>query len=134
MAGVGTVRVALFVGEGVVLAVVGDPVDHRSLKRQRAEHRERVAEPAPGLEGAVGEQAVEADGDAERAEHVHDREDRQVAGAEEAVPQHHGRDDHAEEGDHDRGDVDVALEAGHARSTTPTGAGGYVPRLRIAAT
>ena len=36
---VGAVRVALFVGEGVVLAVVGDPGDHRALDRRRAEDR-----------------------------------------------------------------------------------------------
>jgi hypothetical protein len=35
------VRVARLVGEGVVLAVVGDPRDHRALDRRRAERRER---------------------------------------------------------------------------------------------
>ena len=37
VAGVRAVRVALLVGVGVVLAVVGDPVDHRSLDGHRAE-------------------------------------------------------------------------------------------------
>ena len=84
VAGVGAVRVALFVGERVVLAVVGHPVDHRALQRHRPEDRQRVAQPRARLERAVGEQAVEAHRDAHRGEHVHDREDRQVARAEEA--------------------------------------------------
>ena len=36
---VGAVRIALLVREGVVLAVVGDPGDHRTLDRHRAERR-----------------------------------------------------------------------------------------------
>jgi len=47
----------------VVLAVVGDPVDDRSLHGHRAEHRERVAHGGASLEGAVGEEAVVADRD-----------------------------------------------------------------------
>ena len=43
---VGAVRVALFVGEGVVLAVVGDPGDHRALDRRRAEDRQQAVQPA----------------------------------------------------------------------------------------
>ena len=38
---VGAVRVALLVGEGVVLAVVGDPGDDRALDRRRAEDRQQ---------------------------------------------------------------------------------------------
>ena len=64
VAGVGAMGVALLVGERVVLAVVGHPVDHRPLQRHRAQHGERVAQRVVGLEGAVGEQAVEAHRDA----------------------------------------------------------------------
>ena len=71
VADVGAVRVALFVGVGVVLAVVGDPGDHRSLDRHRAEHREDVLDRLRGLEGAVGEKAVEADRDPDRGQQVH---------------------------------------------------------------
>ena len=39
------VRIALLVGVRVVLAVVGDPVEHRALHRHRAEHGEGVLEP-----------------------------------------------------------------------------------------
>ena len=59
------VRVALLVGVRVVLAVVGDPIQHRALDRQRAEDRERALEPRVGLERAVGQQPVEADRDAD---------------------------------------------------------------------
>ncbi len=117
------VRVALFVGERVVLAVVCHPVDHAALQRHRAEHRQRVAQPWTRLEGAVGEQAVEADGDAERAQQVHDREDRQIARPEEVIPQDHSRRDHAQEGDNHRGDVGVALQASHLAQPTPRAAG-----------
>jgi len=36
------VRVALLVGEGVVLAVIGHPVDNRTLQRHRTEDREQT--------------------------------------------------------------------------------------------
>ena len=40
VADVRTVGVALLVGEGVVLAVIGDPGDHRPLDRRGPERRE----------------------------------------------------------------------------------------------
>ena len=82
------VRVALLVGVRVVLAVVGDPVEHRALQRDRAGDRERVLR--AGLEvwnAAVGQQPVVADGDAEAADHVADGEDRQVGHVDGLVPQ-----------------------------------------------
>ena len=42
VADVGAVGIALFVGVGVVLAVVGDPGDDRALDGHRAQHREGV--------------------------------------------------------------------------------------------
>ena len=79
ISGVRAVRVALFVGERVVLAMVCHPVDHSALQRHRPEDRERVAQPRARLERAVSEQPMEADRDAERGEQVHHGEDRQVA-------------------------------------------------------
>jgi hypothetical protein len=131
MPGVGAVRVALFVGERVVLAVVGNPVDHRSLQGHRAQHGERVAQPRPRLKGAVGEEAVEADGHANRGQHVHDGEDRQVAWPEELVPQQYRGHDHPQEGDHDGADVHVALQPCHVSSTTLMMALGYGHSQRL---
>ena len=65
VADVRAVRVALLVGVGMVLAVVGDPVDHRALERHRAEDREHVLDRLVGPERAVREQPVVADRDAE---------------------------------------------------------------------
>src|ERR1700710_2904807 len=83
---VGAVRVALDVGEGVVLAVVGDPGDDRALDRDRAGDRQQAVQPGLGLEGAVGEVAVEADGDPEAAEDVHAEEEEDVAPVQGAAP------------------------------------------------
>ena len=83
----GAVRVALAIGEGVVLAVVRDPRDHRPLDRGGAERREHEAQRARGLEGAVCEEAVEADRDAEPREDIHDREHDHVRAVQQAVPQ-----------------------------------------------
>ena len=44
------VRVAVPIGELVVLAVVGDPGEHVALDRHLSEHRERVPHRAGGLE------------------------------------------------------------------------------------
>ena len=65
VADVRRVRVAVDVRMGVVLAVVGDPVDHRPLDRHRAGGGERVLDRLVGLEGPVGEQPVIADRDPE---------------------------------------------------------------------
>ena len=81
---VGTVWVALLVGVGVVLAVVGDPGEDGTLHRHRAEHGEGVFEPLRGLEGTVGEQAVIADRDPDRGDQVHEGGDREDAGADQA--------------------------------------------------
>ena len=62
----------------MVLAVGGDPLDHRPLDRHRAEHGQQRPHRARGLEAAVGEQPVEADGDAEPGERVGDRQHEQV--------------------------------------------------------
>ena len=60
------------VGEPVVAAVVGHPTDQRALERHRPDQGEHDLEWPFGLEAAVGEQAVEADGHAvadHRGEH-----------------------------------------------------------------
>ena len=51
------VRVALLVGVGVVLAVVGDPVQDAALQAHGADDREAVLDRLVGGERAVREQA-----------------------------------------------------------------------------
>ena len=60
VADVRAVRVALLVGERVVLAVVGDPGDHRAFDRGRPEAASTARTRLARLEAAVGEEAVEA--------------------------------------------------------------------------
>jgi hypothetical protein len=58
----------------------------------------------------MGEVAVEADGDAERAGQVHHGEDHEVARVQEAAPGEDRGENRRGERDDDGGDVDVALE------------------------
>ena len=87
VADVRAVRVALDVGVGVVLAVVGDPGDHGALDGHRAEPREDVLRRLVGSEGAVGEHPVVADGDPRRGDQVHDAEQGQVVPAHDSTPE-----------------------------------------------
>ena len=99
VAHVRAVGVALLIGEGVVLAVVRHPRDHGPLDGGRAERGEGEAQPRLGREAAVGEQAVEADGDAESEENVEGNEDQQVAPVERLLPQLPGHQAEGEHGD-----------------------------------
>jgi hypothetical protein len=75
---VGAVGVAGEVAEAVVLAVGGDPLDNGSLDGGRSEHGEQRAQRASGLEAAVGEQPVVADGDPHDGQQVADGQNDQV--------------------------------------------------------
>ncbi len=110
---VGAVRVALDVGVRVVLAVVGDPGDHRALHGHRAEGREGVLGRLVGPEGAVGEHAVEADRDPARRGEVHDRQQRQVVPAHQAAPEQDDRRDGGGEGHHHGAEVDDLADTRH---------------------
>jgi hypothetical protein len=116
------VRVALLVGVRVVLAVVGDPRHHRALHGQRAEDGQRVLDRLEGLEGAVREQPVEAEGHAVAADHVHDQHHRQVAPVDERVPQQGDGNHEPEEREQDAREVEPAVEGGHALSPTRSAA------------
>jgi hypothetical protein len=86
---------------GVVLAVVGHPVDHRSLHRHRACCGEQVLDRLGRAERAVREHAMEADRDAEAGEQVHHGQQRQIVDPDDLVPEHHdGGDDHERWQDH----------------------------------
>ncbi len=79
-----------------MLAVVGDPVNHRALHTHRSGDGEHVANPRLRLERAVREEAVVADGDAEPAPEVHDGENADVGPVEEPGAPRQGRDDNDE--------------------------------------
>ena len=77
----------MLVGEGVVLAVVGHPGGDRALDGHRARGGDDPAQPRLGLEGAVREQPVEADRDAQAGDQVHHREHDHVVPVQGAAPE-----------------------------------------------
>src|ERR1700761_7220870 len=97
----------------VVLAVVGDPREDRSLHRHRAEHGEGVLERLRGLERTVGEQAMKADRDPDRGDQVHEGGDREDAGADQARREEDDGDDRGDEGDDHPGQVGALLDSAH---------------------
>ena len=97
VADVWAVRVALLVGELMVLAVIGDPGEHGAFYGHRAQDRKGVAHPGVRLERPVREEAVVADGDAHARQHVADGEQDQVVGADPLVPEKADRSDEADE-------------------------------------
>src|SRR5829696_2844381 len=107
------VRVAVLVGERVVLAVVGDPRDDRALHRHRAEDRPRVLDGPVGGEGAVGEHAVEADRDPQSRGDVHHAQQRQVAPVDPRVPEQHDGHEDREQGHHDPREVGHPVRERH---------------------
>jgi hypothetical protein len=104
------VGIAVVVRERVVLAVIGHPVEHGTLHRHRAEHGERVAHRRDRVEGAMGEEAVVADRDADGGGHVHRGEDREVGPAHHVVPQQHDRGERRDERQDHGGEVHSSLE------------------------
>ena len=94
--------VARLVGQRMVLAVVGHPLRDRSLHRHAAEDREQRLDRDAGLEVAVGEVAVEADGRPECADDVEADEEREVVPVEGDTPEQPHRGEQAERRHHDR--------------------------------
>jgi hypothetical protein len=87
--------VTVDVGEGVVLAVVGDPGDDPSLDGHRAQNGDDRPERARRLEGAVGEQPVVAQRDAQCRDDVEAGHEAQLQRSDRAVPEQDDGDDHA---------------------------------------
>jgi len=81
------VRVAVLVAEHVVAAVVGDPPGHRALDGEAAGHGKADAQRALGLERAMREVAVVADGDAVPADRVEDDRDQDVVPRQAVAPE-----------------------------------------------
>jgi hypothetical protein len=85
------VRVTFLVGEGVMLAVVSHPLDHRTFDRQRAEHRQGVPNGGIGLKRAVGEHPVKAHRDPQTRGHVAHGQDGHIDPLDEPAPKHDHR-------------------------------------------
>jgi hypothetical protein len=120
VADVRAVGVALPIGQRVVLAVVGHPLDHRSLDRSRAERGEQCPKRAAGLEAAVAQQSMEADRHPEADRHVGERERDQVGPAKGAVPGLPSRKPDEQERDDGYRDVgDPVGRAADLRQTAP---------------
>ena len=105
--------VSLLVGVGVVLAMVGHPVHDRTLNGERPEDREQIAQGAVGLEGAMGQQAVVADRDAQPRRQIHAGEQLEVERIDAVIPQQDEREQEREERQRDGDHVCVSLEACH---------------------
>jgi hypothetical protein len=101
MPDMGAVGVALAVRVRVVLTVIGDPVEHRALDRQRTHDGEDPLEPRVRLKRAVRQEPVKADGHADRGQQIHPSEDRDIGRVNRAVPEQNHRDQHADERNHD---------------------------------
>ena len=100
VADVWAVGIALLVREGVVLAVVGDPGDHRPLDRRGAEGAHHGADRGTRLEAAMGEEPVEADRDPEPGRDVDQPEDDEVAPVQPAAGELPDDESQHQEGDH----------------------------------
>src|SRR5437588_10970801 len=86
---VGGMGVALLIGEGVVLAVIGYPCDHRPFDGHRTDYGDEGPKRARGLKRAVGEHAVVAEGYAEAGDDVEADEQAKLERADGAIPQKH---------------------------------------------
>ena len=81
----------------MVLAMVGDPLVERPLEGERPHDGERHLDRAVRLERAVGEEAVVADGDAERGHDPHDHDEGHVDPREPAAPGHGDGEGHRQQ-------------------------------------
>ena len=106
------VGIVLVVRIGVVLGVGGGPVEGGPLHRHGAGDEKEGFQPRLGLEGLVGEHAVEAEGDAEAANDVHGEEEGKVHPIDPLVPEEDDGADHPDDGQPDEGQKDEFGEGG----------------------
>lgn len=93
------------VGEGVMLAMCRDPLRHRALHGRGAEDRRRCAKRPAGLEAAVREQTVEADGHADDHQDIADDQHEKVLPVQRSSPRQPDR--HAQQREWHNHDHDV---------------------------
>ncbi len=113
-------RVAVLIGERVVLAMVGDPDDHRALNGHRAHHRQHRADGLGRLQRAMGERPVVAERDPERGDHVQDDHHHQLQRPDRGVPQQHDRGEQADERQRDPEQVHHFVSACHRHANEVT--------------
>src|SRR5687767_11598630 len=104
------VRVALFIGEGVVTTMRGDPIDDGTLHRHRACDRKNDLQWATGDEALVREEAMVADRDAEPGEVIEEDGDARIEDAETGTPEINHRERESGEGEHGQDQDDDALD------------------------
>jgi hypothetical protein len=97
----------------VVLAVVGDPGDHRALDRHRPEHGDDRAKRPRRFERAVGEHAVVAERHAKRREHIEHHEQSEFERPDSVVPEQRDRSQQAHQREGHTDQVDDLVGAGH---------------------
>ena len=83
---VGRMRVALLVAFLVVMPMVGNPAQQRSLDCHATQNPEQGSDRAGRLEGAMGKEPMESDRDPQPGKGVHDQHDGQVGPAKQAAP------------------------------------------------
>ena len=100
-----TKRIAELVGEGVVLAVVGDPGGDRPFDRGGAEDGEGRSHRRARGERAMREVAMKADGDPGAGRDEHHREDQEVLPVQRTTPDLPAGEDEQQHGQDRDGDV-----------------------------
>src|ERR1700722_11710245 len=111
---VGRVRIARLVAVLVMAAMQSDPADQVSLHCHRTERGQNESDHGVGLKRAMGEQAVEADGDTQRGQNVHAQKQAEMNPAESPPPKEDSCDCKAGKRHDDRRQIEQAYPKGHA--------------------
>ena len=101
-----------------MLAVGGDPAEHRALNGERAEHREDPLQPRVRGKRPMGEQPVKADRHSRGGDQVHADEDREIGDVDRAVPQQNDRGEHADERYRHAEQICESFRSGHTTTVS----------------